>query len=286
MSLSVTTLRPTIGARIEGVDVSRALAAETVEELRSVLPRFGVLVLRRQAMDDARLVEFGRAFGDLELLPEPNKRESGLPQIFDLTNVKSNGGLVEFDDEQSVFIRGSQRWHTDSSFRAIPCLASMLLAVEVPEGSSTQFADMYAAFEALPEARQRDLTGLRVVHSYEYSRANNPGKLLPMDRAERAKLPPVEHPLVRTHPDGRRSLYLGAHASHIVGRPPADGRALLDELLVHATDSRFVYEHQWRVGDLVIWDNRCTLHRLRPYDITRVRRVMRRITVAGIDPPV
>ena len=163
----------------------------------------------------------------------------------------------------------------------------MLNAIEVPAtGGETEFANMCAAFEALPSDRQEDLHELTVVHSYEYSRANNPGRVEPMSEAERANYPPVEHPLVRSHGDGRASLYLGGHASHIVQMDETDGRELLAELVAFAAQDRFVYQHRWQPDDLVVWDNRWTLHRLRPYDIANDRRVMQRITVAGREPVV
>ncbi|MEL7158959.1 MAG: TauD/TfdA family dioxygenase, partial [Actinomycetota bacterium] len=178
-----------------------------------------------------------------------------------------------------------ERWHTDSSFRPVPCLCTMLYAVEVPpEGGATQFADMVAAWAALTAERRRELDGLRVVHSYEYSRANNPGEMEPMSPEERAKYPPVEHPLVRTNGDGTRSTYLGGHASHVVGRPEPEGRDLLASVEAEVTAEPFVYTHHWQPNDLVVWDNRTTLHRLLSYDIARHRRVMRRITVAGTEP--
>lgn len=285
MALSFERLHPTIGAKVTGIDASRPATEDQVEELVEALPTFGVLVFPEQHIEDGDQVAFGRAFGALEILPEPEKRKKAHPEIFDLTNVRPDGALVDFDESQSVFLRGTERWHTDSSYREIPCLASMLYAVEVPdEGGETEFANMYAAYEALPESRKAELDGLRVVHSYEYSRSTNPGRMEPMDEAEKAKLPPVEHPLVRRHTSGRKSLYLGTHASHIAGMAVEEGRAMLQELQDFATRERFIHQHRWSPRDLVVWDNRCTLHRLRPYDIASKRRVMRRITVAGDGP--
>lgn len=253
-----------------------------VAELKAALGRHGVLVFRGAPISAPQFVALGRAFGELEILPEPEKRHPEHPEIFSLSNVLPDGDIVTFDEPQAVFLRGTERWHTDSSFREIPCLCTMLNAITVPpEGGDTEFADMVAAYGALPEERQAQLAELTLVHSYEFSRANNPGEMVPMSAEDLAKYPPVHHPLVRQHPDGRRSLYMGAHASHIDGMGMSEGRELLAELADYAGADRFVYRHSWQANDLVVWDNRSTLHRLRPYDIAHQRRVMQRITVAG-----
>ena len=155
-------------------------------------------------------------------------------------------------------------------------------AVEVPDaGGETQFANMYAALEQLPPDLRSAVEGKRLIHSYVFSRANNPGRMDPMSLEDQAQYPPVSHPWVRTHADGRQSLYMGGHASHVEGMDLKEGRELIEQVLDAATKPDFIYEHQWMDNDLVIWDNRSTLHRLRPYDIASRRRVMRRITVAG-----
>jgi len=287
MAIAFEALHATVGVEVKGVDLARGVAPEQTAGILEQLGKRGVVVLRGQRIDDGELVTFGRGFGDLEVLPEPEKRDGAFSEIFALTNVRPDGDLVDFDETQSVFLRGTQRWHTDSSYREIPCLATMLYGIEVPSsGGQTQFADMCEAYENLPATLKRSVDSMRVVHSYEYSRSTNPGYMPPMDETEKAKVPPVVHPLVRTHRDGRKSLYMGTHASHIEGQGVEEGRSLLAELLELATRSEYVYEHEWRADDLVMWDNRCTLHRSRPYDITTERRVMRRITVTGTEPVV
>ena len=284
--LTFTPLGDALGARVEGFAADGEIGPDLVDALRDGLRDHNVLVFRGEEISAARLVELGRAFGALEILPEPEKLHPDHPEIFNLTNVRPDGEIVEYDEPQAVFLRGTERWHTDSSFREVPCLCTMLYAVEVPPtGGETLFANMYAAYEALPQHLRRAVDGLQVVHSYEYSRANNPGKMDPMSPEELAKYPPVAHPFARTHADGRRSLYMGGHASHIEGMPPEEGRELLEAVTDFATQNRFVYEHVWEADDLVIWDNRSTLHRLQPYDIAAHRRVMRRITVAGTESP-
>ena len=273
------------GAPLANLDPTTPASPELAAALADGLARHRVLVFRGQSITPGQLVALGRAFGELEILPEPDKRHAEHPEIFNLSNVRSDGEIVTFDEPQAVFLRGTERWHTDSSFRAVPCLCTMLYAVEVPEGSATQFADMVAGWSQLAPARQAEVEGLRAVHSYEFSRANNPGEMEPMSPEEQAKYPPVVHPLVRTNADGSRSVFAGGHASHLDGWPEEEGRTLIRRLEAEVTVDEVVYTHYWQPDDLVVWDNRTTLHRLRPYDIANQRRVMRRITVAGTEPP-
>lgn len=269
-----------------GLDPDVDLDRGAVDALGQALLDHSVLVVRGTAIAPARLVELGRAFGELEILPEPEKRHPDHPEIFNLTNVRPDGEVVDRDEPQAVFLRGTERWHTDSSFRAVPSSCTMLYALEVPNrGGETEFADMYQAHDELPAKLRSVVANRWLIHSYAYSRANNPGELEPMSAAELAKYPPVTHPLVRIHRDRRRSLYLGGHVASVEGLDDPEGRQLLDEIEAHATQDRFVYRHRWEPDDLVIWDNRSTLHRLRPYDIARERRVMRRVTVAGTEAP-
>ncbi len=274
-----------LGAVVNDLDVDAALSdPDFTDALANALLKHSVLIFRGSDIAPAELVALGRAFGELEILPEPDKRHPDHPEIFNLTNVKPDGDIAEFDDSQSVFLRGTQRWHTDSSFREIPALCTMLYAVEVTkQGGQTEFADMRAALAQLSDEAKSEIEQLSLVHSYEYSRANNPGRMDPMSDEERAKYPPVEHPWVRTHADGTQSLYMGGHASHIVGRDEAESRRRFAEIEDGLVANDLVYQHRWRAHDLVVWDNRTTLHRLLPYDIANERRVMRRITVAGTE---
>ncbi|MEL6985460.1 MAG: TauD/TfdA family dioxygenase [Actinomycetota bacterium] len=290
MDLRFEPLDAPLGAQVLGFDPSASaepIDATAVAALGQALVDHSVLVFRGAAISPADLVALGRAFGQLEILPEPEKRHPDHPEIFNLTNVRPDGDVVERDEPQAVFLRGTERWHTDSSFRAVPSLCTMLYAVEVPDsGGETEFADMYRAFDELPGDLRVEVTDRRLIHSYAYSRANNPGELEPMSDEELAQFPPVSHPLVRQHPDGRCSLYLGGHVAAMDGVDDPEGRERIDAVLAHATQERFVYQHRWQANDLVVWDNRSTLHRLRPYDIAGTPRVMRRITVAGNDAPV
>ena len=290
-NLRFTRVDAPIGALVEGFDPTEPIDERLVTPLANGLRDYSVLIFRDLTLDAGQLVALGRAFGELEILPEPDKRHPEHPEIFNLSNVGGDGQVVSFENPQSVFLRGTERWHTDSSFREIPCLCTMLLAREVPEtGGETEFADMYGAWASLDEDEQTALAQVRLVHDYCYSRANNPGEMEPMSDAERAKYPAVIHPLVRTHGDGRRSLYLGGHVSHIAGTEQHGTGAIdasrdtIATLTERVTQPEFVYRHHWQAGDLVVWDNRSTLHRLRPYDIAAERRVMQRITVAGTEP--
>lgn len=284
--LDFSPLHGSLGAEVAGLDCAKD-ATSAAADLQAALARWQVLLFRGQDLSDEAFVRFCRNFGELEILPEPDKRHPVYPEIFNLSNVKPDGGLPHRDDPQAVFLRGTSRWHTDSSFRQIPCLATVLYAVTVPpEGGDTEFANMIAAHDSLAGAERQDLERLQVVHSYAYSRSANPGKLAPMSPEELARVPDVVHPMIRQHADGRRSVFLGGHASHIEGEPVEASRARIRALEDRLTAVDNVYRHQWRQGDLLIWDNRTTLHRLTGYAIDRHPRVMRRCTVAGRDPVV
>jgi len=275
-SLRVRALAP-FGGAVEGLDLRAPLGPELLDAVAAAAHRHGILLFRGQALDEEGQIAFSRGLGALEHHPEKLKQQASHPEIFDLSNVREDGRL------EDPLGTATERWHTDSSYRAIPCRYSILYAVEVPaRGGDTEFANACDAWERLPGDRRARLEGLRVVHSYRHS---SPEAWNGMSEAERAAVPPVEHPLVRRLADGRRGLYLGSHASHVVGLPLDEGRALLDELLAHATDPAHVYRHRWRPGDLLIWDNRVTLHRRLPYRRDRDRRVMRRTTVCGTAAP-
>jgi len=237
-----------------------------------------------QPLDDEQQIAFSLRFGPLETsIRKDRKRRVTRPEISEIANVDEHGRIVDADDERAIYNAGNQLWHSDSSFKRVPAMASLLSAREVPpEGGETEFADMRAAWDALSEEKRRGLEGLVAVHDFVYSRG-----LIGYDQfteAERVAVPPVQQALVRAHPaTGRKALYLGSHASHIIGWPVEEGRRLLRELLEFATQPRFVYRHSWRVNDLGMWDNRCVLHRGRPWDPS-YRRVMHRATVAGVGP--
>jgi alpha-ketoglutarate-dependent 2,4-dichlorophenoxyacetate dioxygenase len=285
MGILVRELMPGFAAEVGNVDLARPLDDATFAEIRDAFHRQAVLVFPGQALDDEQQIAFSRRFGPLETsIRRHRPRAVGRAEISDISNVDDQNRMVGPDDERVVYNAGNRMWHSDSSFKRVPALASMLHAREVPgSGGETEYADLRAAWDALPPWRRQGLEELVAVHDFVYSRG-----LIGYDgftEAERAMVPPVQQALVRTHPaTGRKALYVGSHASHVVGWPLAQGRILLLDLLAHATQPPFVYRHAWRPGDLVMWDNRCTLHRGRPWDESRHRRVMHRTTVAGTGP--
>jgi alpha-ketoglutarate-dependent 2,4-dichlorophenoxyacetate dioxygenase len=235
-------------------------------------------------VSDEQQLAFSRLFGPLEVNPNYAGAKMRLrPDIADISNLDAEGRVLARDDRRNLFNLGNQLWHTDSSFKRIPAKCSLLSARELPSsgpvgGGETEFADLRAAWDALPEARKRELDGLVVEHSIFRSRSQI--GFADFNDEIFKQLPPVPQALVRHHPaSGRTSLYLASHASHVIGWPVERGRPLLEELIAFATQPQFVYQHRWTVGDLVIWDNRCTMHRGRPYDDTQ-RRVLHRTTVS------
>jgi alpha-ketoglutarate-dependent 2,4-dichlorophenoxyacetate dioxygenase len=283
MTISVRQLHPLFVGEVAGVNLSAALAPETVQELTDAIDREAVLVVHGQALDDDGLLAFGRLFGNIEP-PRNHRVQQRLKhaEIADISNLTARNELRTRDDHRRLDALGNQLWHSDASFRREPGALSMLFAhVVTPVGGETEFADLRAAYDALPSGLQSRIEDLVVEHSIFHSR----GQLGHTDYtdAERAALPPARHRLVRVHPGSkRRTLYMGSHASHIVGWPMPDGRLLLRDLMEHATQREFVHRHTWRVGDLVIWDNRCTLHRGRPYDDAAHPRDLRRVTTKDV----
>ncbi len=287
MALTVKGIDGAFAGIINGIDIARPLSDADFARVREAFHQHAVLVFPGQDIDDAAQIRFSRRFGPLETsIRYGRPGGAGRPEISNLTNVDDDGELYDLDDWRARYHVGNQMWHSDSSFKPVPADASVLSARAVPpEGGETEFADMRAAFETLPQAKQRRLDGLVAEHSLVYSRRLISGDIFDAD--EKAELPPVQQVVVRSHPEtGRKALFIGAHASHIVGWPIDEGRALLAELLEGATQPRFVYRHVWQAKDLILWDNRCVLHRGRPWPADTYPRVMRRTTVAGPGPTV
>jgi alpha-ketoglutarate-dependent 2,4-dichlorophenoxyacetate dioxygenase len=282
MAIELTQLHPTLGAELRGVDLTRPVTPETFAEIDAAFSRYGVLVFAGQPVTDERQLAFSRLFGPLEVNPNYAGAKMRLrPDIADISNLDAEGRILARDDRRNLFNLGNQLWHTDSSFKQIPAKCSLLSARVLPSsGGETEFADLRAAWDALPETGKRQLDGLVVEHSIFRSRSLI--GFADFNDEIFAQLPPVPQALVRHHRySGRISLYLASHASHVIGWPIEEGRALIEELIAFATQPQFVYQHRWTVGDLVIWDNRCTMHRGRPYDDTQ-RRVLHRTTVSDI----
>ncbi|WP_076997930.1 TauD/TfdA family dioxygenase [Variovorax sp. KK3] len=282
MSPTIQTRRPGFVAEVTGIDLARDLDDQAAEAIADAIDHHGVVVVRDQRLSNEEQLAFADRFGPIETsvtrVRADYRQRIGLPQIVDVSNLDENGRPREMADRLRMLLLGNRLWHTDSSFRALNGALSMLLARSIPsEGGETEFSDNRAAFAALPAATRERIDGLRAEHSLMHSRSQL--GFSDFSEEERRALPPVEHPLVRRSPDGRPALYIGSHASHVVGWPVPEGRMLLRDLLEHTTQPEFVYAHEWRVGDLVIWDNRCTLHRGRAYDESQPRD-LRRVTTS------
>ena len=280
MTLSVTPLAAGFAARIDGVDLARPLDEPAWATIRQALDEHSVLVFPGQSLDDDAQIAFSRRFGPLEVTRSMNPA-AGTPFARQSNLDIRTGEVIPSDDRRMVYQLANMLWHSDSSFKEVPSLCSLLSArIIPPEGGATEFASARCAYPTLPEPLRQLAERAVAVHDFSWSRDQiRPGFFT---EAERVVYPPVRHPLVRKNPvNGRRGLFLGAHASHIVGMPVEDGRALLKALLDHVTQPQFCYRHEWRKGDLVIWDNRCVLHRATPFDTTRHQRLMQRTTVSG-----
>jgi alpha-ketoglutarate-dependent 2,4-dichlorophenoxyacetate dioxygenase len=285
--MKITPIHRYVGARVDDVDLTRPLDGETFRKVLDAFQEHSVLVFNDQRLTDEQQMAFSQRFGPLETTIRAVGRENRLhPNLVDLSNVDPDAGdrLIDWRDRRMVYQSGNQLWHSDSSFKPVPAMASLLSGREIPPaGGETEFASMAHAWSTLPDDVRRRLEGRVVVHSILYSRSTIAEGLF--DSAEASEVPPVRHALVRENPVTRRkSIYVGSHAWYIEGMEYAESRALLDELLAHVTRPECVYQHRWREWDLVMWDNRAVLHRGRSWDAAAHRRVMRRTTVAGDSP--
>jgi alpha-ketoglutarate-dependent 2,4-dichlorophenoxyacetate dioxygenase len=278
----IRQLHPVFVVEVTDVDLRDNLDRKTFLEVAAALEHHGVLVFRGQSLDDEQQIAFSRLFGPLvtpigKIRTDRKHRLRG--ELADISNLDENNNIRAPTDSWRMMLRANELWHTDSSFKRIPAKFSLLSARELPpEGGETEFADLRAAYEALDQGTKERIEPLVAEHSIFHSRSLI--GYTDFSDKERAALPPVPQALVRVHAgSGRKTLYLASHASHIIGWPREQGRALLNDLTAFSTAPSFVYRHRWQAGDLVVWDNRCTLHRARPYDDTRYRRDMRRTTV-------
>jgi len=283
MPLKLTKIHPLYGVEVAGIDLAGHVDDKSFAAIRAAFEEYSVLVFHDQRLDDATQTAFSERFGPLEKMLI-GSMGGGTP-IADLSNVDpATDAIIPPDDKRMIRNSANMMWHSDSSFKKVPALASLLSGREVPPvGGETEFATLRGAYHALPPDMKARIDGLVAVHSFTYSRSLVDPNLL--NREQKDEVPPVAQALVRTNPvNGRKAYYVGSHASHIVGMPVEEGRALLRQLLEFAVETRFCYNHKWRAGDLVMWDNRAVLHRGRPWDSTRYRRVMHRTTVAGDGP--
>jgi alpha-ketoglutarate-dependent 2,4-dichlorophenoxyacetate dioxygenase len=290
MTVSIRQLHPLFVGEVGGVDLRQPLDADEVAAIEAGMDRYAVLVFHDQPVSDEQQVAFSRNFGEIELAVNANVTKAEdrrlSVELADISNLDRDNRIFERNDRRRMFNLGNQLWHSDSAFRAVPAKYSLLSARAIPSsGGNTEFADMRAAYDALDDATKAEVEDLVCEHSLIYSRSML--GFADFEEDEKAAFAPVRQILVRTHPvTGRKSLFLASHAGTIVGWPMPEARAFLRDLIEHATQPQFVHVHQWRQHDLVIWDNRQTMHRARRYRETEEVRDMRRTTIAGDGPTV
>jgi len=284
MTIAIKDLTPGFVGEVSGVDITKPLTAEQVATLEAGMDRYAVLVYHGQPFTDDEQKRFSRYFGDLEMSAGGNVTKAQdrrlAADMADVSNLGADQKPLARDDRRRLFNLGNQLWHSDSSFRAIPAKYSLLSGrIVVEKGGNTEFADMRAAYDALDAKTKTEIEDLVCEHSLIYSRGTL--GFTDLSDEERKMFTPVRQRLVRTHPvTGRKSLYLSSHIGTIIGWPMPEARSFIRDLAEHATQPQFCYAHKWAQFDLVMWDNRTTMHRVRRFDETRVRD-MRRTTVAG-----
>ena len=284
MSLKIEKYPSVLGAEVSGVPLAGLEDREVLAALRAGMEEHAVLVFRDQPLTSEQQLAFAQAFdGALHSKTSTaalGNNRFGNDALTDISNTSADGSILPADDRRRMNSIANRLWHTDASFQDPPGRFSLLSAQTIPSmRADTEFADMRAAYDALEPAEKAALEGLRVFHSIAYSREVMGFKFLD---GEKETLKGAVHPLVRVLPSGRRSLYLASHAQEILEMPVPEGRLLLRDLLEHATQRRFVHQHEWRVNDLVIWDNRTTMHRARPFDDKKHRRELRRTTTLDL----
>ncbi len=287
MAITVTPITTHIGGRMTGIDVRRPLTPDEVKAVDAGMDKYAVLVLPGQDITDEQQVAFTRNFGPLQnganaTLKRPELRLD--PAFADVSNIGKDGQKLARDDRRRMASLGNRLWHSDASFRVIPARYSILSGrIVVSEGGNTEFADMRAAYDALDARTKAEIEDLITEHSQIFSREQlGFTEYLP---DERAMMKPVRHRLVRTHPtSGRKSIFLSAHIGGIVGWPRPEAMSFIRDLIEHATQPQFVYSHKWTQHDLVIWDNRATMHRVRRYDDLNMVRDLRRTTTKSDGP--
>jgi alpha-ketoglutarate-dependent 2,4-dichlorophenoxyacetate dioxygenase len=288
MALAFRKLHPHFVGEVSPVDLRRARDEDTLAQIRAGMDEYAILVFHDQPFTDEEHLAFAqRLDGALHTRTGAaaiGKSRLGSEALSDISNLDEHGDIQQADDRRRMYSLGNRLWHTDASFVDPPGRYSMLSAKVVPPvAADTEFADMRAAYDALPAELKARLEGLRVHHSIAHSRQTLGFEF---SEDEQEKLKGAVHPLVRTIPrSGRRSIYVASHASRILGWPVPEGRLLLRDLIEHATQPEFVYRHAWRVGDLVIWDNRATMHRARPFEDATYRRELRRVTTLDVPEP-
>ena len=287
MSCSIHPITPTFAAEIGDVDLKKTISKTVFAEIENAFNKYSVLVFPGQDISGDQQLRFSNKFGPLETTIQKFRKGVNLrlgSKFADVSNLNSNDDLLTEKSERRLFNSGNRLWHTDSSFRRIPAKCSLLHASSIPPvGGQTEFADLRAAYDALPKKIKIDLEGLVAEHSILVSRAKIGYDQFTDDEIK--NLPSAPQAIVRTHAgSGRRTLYLASHAGHVLGMQNKEGKALIAKLIKHATKRQFVYSHRWRSEDLVIWDNRSTMHRGLAFDDLRYERNMRRTTIRDSAP--
>ena len=284
--LQVRPLNPALGAEVRGVDMSKPLDPATFKELHDAWMQYLVIVLPEQHVSDEQHVGFTRNFGEPEIFHQKIIKSKSVREIFRVSNVDDEGKLMPPDHPTVRQLSLAQYWHTDSSYRNIPCMGSLLHGVEISRtGGETEFTNMYLVYEALPEKLKRQVEGRKARHNFEHMHTLQ--TLKPMTPEERAAVPPAWQPMVRIHPvTKRKSLYISPiYNDQVEGMSPEAAKALIAELGAFAGQPQFVYRHRWETDDVLMWDNRCTMHQVTAFD-PRERRVMHRTTVVGDSPVI
>jgi alpha-ketoglutarate-dependent taurine dioxygenase len=286
MNIAVRALHPAIGAEIRGVDLRWPMDPETFQLVHDAWMEHLVIVFPEQRITDEEHVAFTRFFGEPEVFHQTIIRSRAVKEIFRVSNVDDDDNLMPPSHPTVQQVSLAQLWHTDSSYRAMPCIGSLLHGVEISRtGGETQFINMYMVFDELPDALRRQVEGRRARH--DFGNLHRLRDLKPLTEAEKAAMPPAWQPLVRRHPvTGRKSLYLSPiYNDAVEGMTEVEARHLIDDLIAFAAQPRFIYKHRWSPDDVLMWDNRCTVHAVTPHDPTE-RRVMHRTTIMGDQPVV
>lgn len=285
MGITIYPVTPDFAAEIGDVDLSRPLSDADFAEIRAAFFKYAMLAFPGQNLTPQQHLDFSARFGPVEkertLDPKATPtRYSGA--FADISNLNAEGKIWGETSRQRMYKAGNKLWHTDSSFKRLPSLCSLLYSRKIaPIGGHTQFADQRAAYDALPDAMKQKLHGLVAEHCIAHSRLRS--GFTEFNEDEQRRLPPVPQMLVRTLPEsGRKSLFVASHAGRIYDMPDAKGRALIDELIAHVTQRQFVHTHRWRPNELIMWDNRCTMHRGTDYDDLRWVRDMQRVTISDV----
>jgi len=277
---SVRPLTPRLGAELIGVDLAKGVDATLFRAIYEAFLEHQVLLFGTQDLPPGRQVEFARHFGEVQIHVMNQYHVEGYPELYFLSNLDERGNPTGRHPD-----KGTLAWHTDGSWRRVTGQATIIYSEIVPEeGGETHFCDMYGAYDRLSPEWKRRIARLRVVHNLDFSRTRRHVED-PMTEAQRLEVPPVDHPIVRIHPEtGRKCIFLGDHAEYIVGMGYEEGRALIEELNAMAVHPDLTYQHHWSPGQLIVWDNRCLMHRATDYDPAVQRRVVRRCTVLGDVP--